>query len=214
MVPEVEAEPAAVVAPTEEAFDEERKKENRAANRDRLKQSRNAKRMRWLLPASVACLAVMILLGLFFAQKPPPAPAPPTTSLLDNSVDRRPKLLRKAPDADSGSLVLDVTGVRRPPELVGMWTLQEIGGGTLDLRADGNVILKAPMIDDKMLEVSALWFITKTEGQEYALEFGAEPHRTSNNRATVRLQSDGTLRFIRFMSGNNWNFEPRIFKKN
>ncbi len=212
-MPKVEAEPVAVVAPTEEAFDEERKKDNRAANRDRVKQSRYAKRMRWLLPASVACLAVMILLGLFFAQKPPPAPAPPSTSLLDNSVDRRPKLLRTAQPADSGSLVIDVTGVRRPQELVGMWTLQEPGGGTLDLRADGNVILKAPMIDDKLLEVSALWFITKTDGQEYALEFGAEPHRTGNNRATVRLQSDGTLRVIRFISVNGLNFEPRIFKK-
>ncbi len=169
--------------------------------------------MRWLLPASIACLAIMILLGLFFAQKPPPAPAPLTTSLLDNSAARQPKLLHKAPAADSGSLVLDVTGVRRPPELVGLWTLQEPGGGTLELRENGTVNLKAPMIDDKILEVSALWLVTKIEGQEYSLEFGAEPHRAGNTRATVRLQSDGTLRFIRFMNASGLNFEPRIFKK-
>lgn len=205
---------AVVTAPAEEAFDQERKKEQRSANRERRRQSIRKKRLRWLLPLSIASLVGMIVLGLFFAKKPPPPPAPPTSSLVENMADRKPpRPLSKAPPIDSGALVIDVGMARRPDELVGTWTLQEPAGGTMALLKDGTATIKAAMLPDKLIETTGPWFVIKVDGQEFSLEIGPEPYRVDNYRLTVRLQSDGQLRVIRFMHNQQANFDPRMFQK-
>lgn len=202
------------MAPTDIAFDSEKKQANREVNRARVRGERRKKRLRWLVPSGIGALVIMVGLGLFFAPKPPDAPPPPTTSLLELAKGgKKFDAPSKSPPADSGALMINAQNVIFPVELVGAWTLQEPGGGVLEFRADGNARIKARLIKESMIELATVCFVIKVDGNEYTLDFGVEPYRNDNCVATVRLQSDGSLRMIRFGCPDGVNYNPRIFKK-
>lgn len=211
---QAEAQAAVVTAPADEAFDQTRKKKNRAAARVRLREQKRAKRMKWMVPTGIISLVIMCVLGIFFSQRANRPPTQPTNSLFDSpNRAKRLELAKRSPSADSSALLFHVDRATRPEVLVGVWEFPGVPDGVMELKNDGRAMLRGPFVKATPLELETQWFVTGIDGNEYYLEFGPEPFRNENSVGTFRVLDDGQLRLIRFANLEGKNTEPRIFKK-
>ncbi|MBX7103779.1 MAG: hypothetical protein K1X57_06845 [Gemmataceae bacterium] len=201
--PLVEAEPAPAARP----------------KRIRIKKVEQKPLPKWVIPVAVAGLVGITLAGIYFGQKNPPPPEIAPVSLAELQAQRpagnsKAFLRPTRPAVGTDAFLVDVSQARRPDELVGTWEVLDGKPCTLQLEKDGLVRVRGEFLDTgPALDFSTTWFLMKTDGVSYDLEFGPEPLRASNHRVSFRLESNGQLRLLKYAHGTNLSVAPRVLKK-
>lgn len=170
---------------------------------------------KWATPAIAVGVVGLIILGIVFGQKPPPVPEPTTTASATepaNPFKAAPPAANR-PAVGTDAILIDVTKARRPAELIGVWKLEDPAGGTLELAADGSARIQGPFLKGPAVDFTSTWFVMNNNGVTFNLEFGSEPLRVENHRATVRLQTDGRLKLLKYANSAEVDVTPRVFKK-
>ncbi|MFL5330811.1 MAG: hypothetical protein ACJ8C4_18080 [Gemmataceae bacterium] len=165
---------------------------------------------RWLAPVGLTALVAIALAGFMWNQgAPPPAPA----GLHNNGAESNHTTVNKQPIEPANVAKALSAEVPRPASLIGSWSLQEPAGGTIELTADGDARVNAPLLNDKPLLFTSRWFVVAKDGDIYDLELGTEPLRTGNHRLRVELTDENTLRLIKYSNTADLNVRVRTFIK-
>jgi hypothetical protein len=163
---------------------------------------------KWAAPVAVAGLLAVTAAGVLMRPQPqlpeerPLPPVAPEVSKTDGSKSPNPPL----------PIGMTMEAVR-PNALVGVWELQGPTTGTLDFRADGAATIHAPLLDDKPLQFSSLWYVVLSDGDNFELQLGPLPHRPGNHVARVSLQADGSLKMTRYATSAGLSIQERVFTK-
>lgn len=205
---EVAPEAAAAVAEVPEEEEAQESGGRRVRRKERVKVAAPSKLPGWVIPLGVAVLVLTSALGLFLSQRAPGVPDLPKPAERPAPVDPAHATVVRNPNALVYPLEL-----RRPDRLVGVWELQEPGGGTIEFAADGLVEINAPLVTAERLKLTARWNITSHEGPIYEIEIGPELARDGNHRTRVVLDDPDTLRLTKYAVPGKLSVRERIFKR-